>query len=253
MEMTDTQLIQSVLKMQEELVSALADVSRLTEDMAKMQNTHAAWTPIASSDEERAKVMKFMFNLQNSGITNMFSADEYLQKRFGFTKSRAQDYLFDYIDNYSELQKTYGVDKVEVASKSEVVEATPLKKRKGPKPYAEMTPEELAEAKARKQKKAEEIQILPDSVDTLVPTSSTEGRIVAKKTILKLKKNPGPEGQEVKPKGVLIWNSFMKTVKAEMEAAAGQELSYDDIRKKAQEMKEADPESYKLFSDNWTA
>ena len=91
---------------------------------------------------------------------------------------------------------------------------------------------------------------MPDTVEV----QSTGGPVVTKKTILKLKKTPSPEGQEVKPKGVLIWNSFMKTVKAEMQTVAGgEEPSYDDVRKKAQEMKEADPESYKLFSDNWTA
>jgi len=248
MEMIDIQLIQSVTKMQEDLVIALSELSRLTGEMEKMQQlAQPVRSTFASSEEERAQVMRFMFNLQNSGITNMFSSDEYLQKRFGFTKSRAQDYLFDYIDNYSELCKTYSVEKVEAqVPKNELIESAPPKKRKGPKPYSEMTPEELAEAKAKKQKKTGETRILPDPADDRAP-------VVPKKTILKLKKTSSPEGGEVKPKGVLIWNSFMKTVKDEMQAAAdGKEPSYDDVRKKAQELKEADPESYKLFSDNWS-
>lgn len=241
MEMTDTQLIQSVIKMQEELVSALAEVSRLTTDIAKSQE---AYTPVvkqafSSSEEEKEQVMRFLFNLQKSGITNMMAADDFIQKRFGFIKAKCEDYLFCYIDNYTELEALYSKPKT-VVDTSVVVAAA--KKRKGPKPYSEMTPEELAEAKA---KKAIRDSSKPAEGDQLVSDVTT------KKTVLKVKKI---KSDEPKPKGVLIWNAFMNTVKAEMmQADSTVEPSYNDIMKKAQEMKETDPESYKLFSENWAA
>lgn len=263
MEMTYTQLIQSVIKMQEELVSALAEVSRLTSDMAKNQQPSTPLTSkpfIPSSEEERGHVVRFLFNLQRSGITNMMSADDYIQKRFGFTKAKSQDYLFDYIDNYAELEEQYSKPKGESIDGSSVSTAS-LKKRKGPKPYAEMTPIELAEAKAKAEARARAKTEVVLSVE-----APSEAPVLKKKkkTILLLKKpeaqvpkpeaqEPKPEAQEPKPKGVLIWNAFMNMVKDDMmRVNGGTEPSYNDIMKKAQEMKEADPVSYKLFADNCT-
>jgi hypothetical protein len=117
-----------------------------------------------------------MFNLQDSGITNMINSDSFLQKRFGFTKAKAEQYVFEYIDNYTKLRSEY----------SEV------KKAEGPR-------------------------------------------------VIKLKKS----------NAMAIWNSFLQIVKAEMESG-GVLVKYEDVRKKAIEMKESDPESYKVFSDNWT-
>ena len=241
--MTDSQLIQSVTKMQEELVAALSEMSRISGELAQ---NHAVTKPtFKTSEEERSQVLQFLFKLQKTGITNMLSADQYIQKRFGFTKAKSEEYLFDYIDNYSELEAKFS----EV--KHQVVE---VKKRKGPKPYSEMTPEELEEAKAKKAKKSESSSIQSDSsVSAPVADSITkvEAAVVHKKMVLKL--NKAASGQEPKPKGVLIWNSFMNMVKTEMTQASGMEVSYDDVRKKAVEMKESDPASYKLFSENWSA
>lgn len=255
MEMTDSQLIHSVMKMQEELVSALAEISRLSSDMSKNQQSTMLVKPfIPSSEEEREQVMRSLFNLQRSGITNMMAADDYIQRRFGFTKAKSQDYLFYYIDNYPELEEQYSKrngDSVDTSS----VSTGGQKKRKGPKPYAEMTPEELAEAKiraaARVRAKAEKVEETAPIVEApIVEAVVVEAPVVArKKTNIRLKK---PDAQEPKPKGVLIWNAFMNTVKAEMmQGANGIEPSYNDIMKKAQELKEADPISYKLFTDNW--
>ena len=57
--------------------------------------------------------------------------------------------------------------------------------------------------------------------------------------------NPG------KINSMLIWNSFMKMVKAEMESS-GRKISYAEVRRKAIEMKNLDPDSYKIFSENFT-
>ena len=68
---------------------------------------------------------------------------------------------------------------------------------------------------------------------------------------------PKPDAPEVtvdtpKPNALQVWNSFVNTVKLEIFHSTGLEPSYNEYLKKAQEMKEADPESYKLFADNWS-
>lgn len=250
MEMTDSQLIQSVTRMQEELVAAVSDLNRLASEMA---NTQQISKPsFSSSEEERGQVMKFLFNLQRTGITNMLSADEYIQKRFSFTRAKAREYLFDYIDNYHEIETMLSAMKVAPTTTTEV------KKRKGPKPYSEMTPEEIEQAKAKKarSKGSESSSVQSNSSGSSpmaepAPVAKPAPAPVAepsgssqKKTVLKLKKNTeGP-----KSNAMLIWNSFMNTVRSEM----GEGVSYDEVRKKAIEMKAGDPESYKLFSENWT-
>ncbi len=236
----------------EELVSALAqDVSRLSSDMMKNQESTIPTNAfIQSSEEERDKVMRSLFNLQRTGIINMMASDDYIQKRFGFTKAKSQDYLFYYIDNYAELEEQYSKPRGGSVDTSSV-STSGTKKRKGPKPYAEMTPEELAEAKAKAQAR---VKSKSEKVEEAVV--STEEPVVRKRTIIRLKKtvDPDQEGHEPKPKGVLIWNAFMNTVKLEMmQDSNGEEPSYTAIVKKAQELKEADPISYKLFTDNWAS
>lgn len=241
------------MKMHEELISALAEISRLQDDMTKNQQPSVEEKPfIPSSEEEREKVMRSLFNLQRSGITNMMAGDDYIQKRFGFTKEKSQDYLFYYIDNYPELEEQYSKPKGDSVDGSSVSTGG-QKKRKGPKPYAEMTPDELAEAKLRA---AARVRAKAEKVDEpAAETPAIETPVVArKKTVIRLKKTvePGQEVQEPKPKGVLIWNAFMNTVKAEMmQGTNGEEPSYNEVMKKAQELKESDPVSYKLFTDNW--
>ena len=254
--------------MQEELVSALAEVSRLTADLASHQQSQVGKPSFSSSEEERSQVMKFLFNLQRSGITNMMAADEFVKKRFGFSTAKSQDFLFDYIDNYNELEAKYGMPAIQVEA---VQQVAAVKKRKGPKPYSEMTPEELAEVKAKKSQaksvtvSSSELIETPAEPVVAQPVAQPVAQLVAeplaqplikseptkKKIIVKLAKK---QDGEVKPKGVLIWNAFMQTVKAEMSVSlGGAEPSYNDVVKKSQELKEAEPEAYKLFSDNWSA
>jgi hypothetical protein len=174
MEMTDAEIIQHIGKLQNDLASAVNEMNSL---FGELKGFAPAPKPsFTSIDEERSHVFRFMFNLQDSGITNMINSDSFLQKRFGFTKAKAEQYVFEYIDNYTKLRSEY----------SEV------KKAEGPR-------------------------------------------------VIKLKKS----------NAMAIWNSFLQIVKAEMESG-GVLVKYEDVRKKAIEMKESDPESYKVFSDNWT-
>lgn len=52
-------------------------------------------------------------------------------------------------------------------------------------------------------------------------------------------------------KTLQIWNSFLKVVRSELEKN-GMKVTYDEVVKKAREMKDSDQDSYKLFADNWT-
>jgi hypothetical protein len=238
MELTDNKIIQSIIKLQDDLNRAIEEIGRLANEVSKSQVTVAV-VSFNSPEEERGHVMRFLLNLQGSGITNMLNADSYIQKRFGFTMEKSQTYLFDYIDNYTTVSALYVKPKVETVSPDiNSVEVSSPKKRKGPKPYSEMTPEEVAEAKAKKARKAE---------TPALPIPKAKTILKAKKPVMTTENN-----EEVKAKGVVVWNSFMETVKAEMlQSSGGIDVPYEDVRKRAQEMKEADPESYKLFSENW--
>ena len=254
--MSDTQLIQCIMRMQEELVSALADVSRLISEVTKSNQSYTvpAKPFVPSSEEEYKNVTHFLFNLQKSGIINMIGADDFIQKRFGFTKAKSQDYLFSYIDNYAELEELYSRTKLDISEASSV-STTGSKKRKGPKPYAEMTPEELTEAKVKAEARLRSKSVKLDQT-VLSLDVPVEAVVARKRTVIRLKKanDTTQEAHEPKPKGVLIWNAFINTVKAEMmQGKAGEEPSYNDVMKKAQELKEEDPISYRLFADNWTA
>jgi len=67
------------------------------------------------------------------------------------------------------------------------------------------------------------------------------------------KKKDEPELIYKKPpsKSLQVWNSFLKVVRTELEMN-GPPASYDEVVKKAREMKDSDQDSYKLFADNWT-
>jgi len=233
MDSVDSQLVESVLHMESQLKDALAELNSL------IHAARAAAVPkevVLDSEEEKLVVARFLVNLQDSGIVNMLNADDYIQKRFGFSKAKAEAYLFDYIDNY----KSYK----EKASPEGSVKAVEVpKKRKGPKPYSEMTPDELAIAKAKKAASVASSQ--SSTVDNAVPDVSVLSSVKPRRQI-KLK---SPD--VVSSKGVLIWNSFLNMVRSEMEVG-GITVNYEDVVKKAREMKGADKEAYKLFSETWT-
>lgn len=45
---------------------------------------------------------KYLDDLRESGVTNMFGAGPYLQARFNLSKSKAQDVLWRWIDSFEE-------------------------------------------------------------------------------------------------------------------------------------------------------
>lgn len=207
MDASEDQILAMITRMQDDLTSALAELAQLTAELKQFrdkekQGLSLTATVFASLDDERAQVMRSLFALRDLGIVNMMNADEYLQKRFGFTQAKARQYLFDYIDNCQELDKLYS------------------------RPNYTPIPEPL----------------------------------VLKKTVLKSKKvtttNVSPPDVNIatlKPNALQVWNSFVNTVKLEMLQSTGAEPSYNEALKKACEMKDADPDSYKLFAENWSS
>ena len=233
----------------------------------------------AELSDETNRVFKFIFNLQRSGFSQQFNAEECIQKHFGFSKEKAEKFLFNYIENLCELtEKFSGSSEFSESSSHASDSQSQQKKRKGPKPYSEMTPEELAAAKAKKLERLTEKKELaseplaseplaseplaseplasqplasqplasqPLASETLaIPPPSKVGR-----RVLKTKKNP--EALKRNSDAIKIWNSFLKIVKTEMEAT-GTPMSYEDVVKRAKEMKEADKSAYDLFSATWT-
>lgn len=51
----------------------------------------------------------YLFQLQESGVTNMFGAVPYLMKR-GMGRQKATDILSHWMDNYEEIAKELGID-----------------------------------------------------------------------------------------------------------------------------------------------
>ena len=252
MQRSGKSLLESLKYIEDEITSTLSELASIKLSMDKEE------------EDKTSRVFKFIVNLKKSGLSQEFNTSEAIQKHFGVSKERSDKYLFEYIEQYSEI----------VPSESPVTETCiqgEIKKRKGPKPYSEMTPEELAEAKAKKLVKkttvttntseASETSETSEALTT-VSTVSTVSEDVTKPLLTTVA--TVPEDVHEKPQqrrviklkksnsdGIKIWNSFLKIVKADLEKN-GPQLNYEDLVKKAKEMKDADKDAYALFSSNWT-
>ena len=227
MEMTDDEVIVSLNRLQGEVQAALEELANLKDDMYYQ-----------SKLEERSRVFKFIDDSKRAGFTDLSRMDEYIQRRFNMQKSTAESYLFDYIERVSPIVQSPCESGSVVSSEPS---SDPVKKRKGPKPYSKMTPEELAAAKAKKLEKSQSLKVVEASTDQAVVAADSVNVAVVKR-VIKAKKTSD---------GIQVWNSFLKIVKAEMEAG-GVEVKYDDIVKRAREMNQSDKEAYQLFSSTWT-
>jgi hypothetical protein len=201
----DTDLINKTKEIEDRLESTMVELNALMTDMSKSPT-------FDTEEDERGTVFLYIFNILDIDQRNLINVDEFLKKRFGFSVSKAKLYMSEFIDNYKKIREKYTPVVAQVI------------KKKGPKPYSEMTAEELAVAKAKRAKKL-------------------EGDRVPVKKILKTKIND---------KSSAIWNSFISLTQTTLEAD-GSPCTYEDAIKKAQELKKENPEDYKLFSENWTS
>ena len=224
MESKDKHILDTLKHIEDEIASTLEELSSIKQEMEE------------KSSEESNRVFKFIFNLQRSGFSEQFDPCESIQKHYGFSKEKAEKFIFNYIEQLSEINEKFGGSNSDASESSSHASDLQQKKRKGPKPYSEMTPEELIIAKARKLEKA---KLAVSSMPIVAPAPLPEQK---PKRVIKTKKLSD---------GIKIWNSFLKIVKVELDAS-GVSLSYEDLIKKAKEMKEADPSAYELFASTWT-
>lgn len=62
----------------------------------------------ADNEEERRRVFQYLFQLQDSGRTNMLGCVPYLVRECGLDESTAMDYREEYVRNYDALYAKYG-------------------------------------------------------------------------------------------------------------------------------------------------
>jgi hypothetical protein len=70
----------------------------------------AAAESAPSHTEEEQEAFRYLFRLQESGRTNMLGAPAYLVRELGTDRAEAERLTGEYMANYAELQKLYGVD-----------------------------------------------------------------------------------------------------------------------------------------------
>jgi hypothetical protein len=106
--------IERVCKLQSDLKSILGNLQDLSNQA--MSDT---------SIQERDKVFKYMFELQESGVTNMLCADQYIQRQFGLPSKKAIEYLNQYFEDYTSLYELYGKPSESIPDPLDEVAAVP--------------------------------------------------------------------------------------------------------------------------------
>jgi hypothetical protein len=163
-----------------ELILMVDDIQRKLRQMVSELQAFKT-VPREVTDET---VYNYMFDLQDSGEVNMLGSTPYIKRAFGFNEDIASKYLINYIENYDELYNIYrapiaDIQPLEVTlplaepvvplaepiaplaepvvplAEPVVPLAEPvvevLQKKRGAKRYDEMTEEEQAAAKAKRQ------------------------------------------------------------------------------------------------------
>jgi hypothetical protein len=67
-------------------------------------------------------VYQYLFDLQESGVTNMLGCKPYLQREFSMTESEADDIRQEFVSRYGELKKKYGAVQAPPAQKKRAKE-----------------------------------------------------------------------------------------------------------------------------------
>ena len=153
-------------------------------------------------------VYNYMFDLQEAGEVNMLGSTPYIKRAFGFNEDIASKYLINYIENYDELYNIYrapiaDIQPLEVTLPLAEPVAAPVaepvaepvaapvaepvtQKKRGAKRYDEMTEEEQAAAKAKRQgnKDKKAVAALPAVEPTPVPVPEPPKA----KRVIKIKK-----------------------------------------------------------------
>ena len=59
-------------------------------------------------DSDKDEVFAFLFDLRESGETNMWGAGRYVQEEFGFDKNLARDITLEWMKNFKEISRRMG-------------------------------------------------------------------------------------------------------------------------------------------------
>ena len=87
-----------------------------------------------------------------------------------------------------------------------------------------------------------------DFVDSHGPTPVVEPQAVNQPQVVDAP--VPPQQKKASSKGLLAWNAFMEMTRTEMEAEGLEHVTYNAVKKRALEVKQQDPESYKLFVES---
>jgi hypothetical protein len=190
-----------------ELINMVDNIQRKLRQM--VSELQAFKTPPRELTDE--VVYTYLFDLQESGEVNMLGSVPYIKRTFGCNEDIASNYLVNYIENYDELYKMYRApvpeiqplevtiplpqdvvplavepvaEPLAVQPVAEPLAVEPLaeplavepvveavQKKRGAKRYDEMTEEEQAAAKAKRQanKAVKAVPVLPAVEPTPVP------------------------------------------------------------------------------------
>jgi hypothetical protein len=121
-----------------------AKVEAKRAEKAAAKGGAAAAEPAPEPAYDDAKVYNFLFDLQESGVTNMLGCVPYLQDEFGMEKADADAYRQNYLSKYGELRAKYRPEPAATPQKK-LAEA----KRAGDAAGADAAIAEIAEKKGR--------------------------------------------------------------------------------------------------------
>lgn len=62
------------------------------------------------NNENNDKYFKYLFDLQESGRTNMFGAGAYLEASFGLSRAEAKEVLIYWMNNHAALASKLGAE-----------------------------------------------------------------------------------------------------------------------------------------------
>ena len=84
---------------------------QLNESKASEWNSVEAIAKEAISEDEKDEMFQYLFDLQESGITNMFGAGPYVEREFPhLDKKEVRDVVLEWMSNYETIAKRMGIE-----------------------------------------------------------------------------------------------------------------------------------------------
>ena len=87
------------------------------DEKENMDNSYATWGEVSAiakeaiSEDEKDEMFQYLFDLQESGITNMFGAGPYVEREFPhLDKKEVRDVVLEWMKNYEEIHARMGIE-----------------------------------------------------------------------------------------------------------------------------------------------